>query len=358
MSQTRYSSGALAAPEFECANRAPHAMRPLAVPRRTPRPLAAVGALAAGLTLALATAGPAAAAAVPALPASRATFRTARAHVHRLPSADQVMPASHSSERSAALAFAIASLAPSVRYLPYHVALSAQTVALALVAAWRHGAFRHSARRSYVLAEVRATRAAPLTAAMALQSAALRWQARSADLLGYLHHTVAPRAGIVGHALARAWQRAAMRAQAARIAAMRAQAARIAAMRARAARIAAMRAQAARRVTTQAQAAPTVATRVVYGDVVHDAIYQAAQRWGVSYYYLVRLSTCESGLRPDAYNPSGASGLFQFMPSTYAMWAARIGETRSVWDAYANANVAAYMIAQGQAYQWTCASLI
>ena len=86
--------------------------------------------------------------------------------------------------------------------------------------------------------------------------------------------------------------------------------------------------------------------------------YHAAQRWSVSYNYLVRLATCESGSNPGAYNPSGASGLFQFMPSTYYGYAGRIGEGRSLWDAYANANVAAYMISVGQAYQWTCSRYI
>ena len=97
---------------------------------------------------------------------------------------------------------------------------------------------------------------------------------------------------------------------------------------------------------------------VVYGDAVHDAIYQASQRWSVNYWYLVRLATCESTLNPGAYNPSGASGLFQFMPSTYYAYGSRIGEGRSLWNAYGSANVAAYMISIGQARQWTCASYI
>lgn len=90
------------------------------------------------------------------------------------------------------------------------------------------------------------------------------------------------------------------------------------------------------------------------GNAVTDAIAAAAARWGVSYYWLLRVATCESGLNPNAYNPSGASGLFQFMPSTYWYFAGRIGETRSYWDPYGAANVAAYMFSIGQAYQWTC----
>ena len=90
------------------------------------------------------------------------------------------------------------------------------------------------------------------------------------------------------------------------------------------------------------------------GNVVTDAIATAAARWGVSYDWLLRVATCESGLNPGAYNPSGASGLFQFMPSTYWYFAGRIGETRSYWDPYGASNVAAYMFSIGQSYQWTC----
>jgi len=85
-----------------------------------------------------------------------------------------------------------------------------------------------------------------------------------------------------------------------------------------------------------------------------DAIAAAAAHWGVSYGWLVRVAQCESGLNPSAYNPSGASGLFQFMPATYWLYAGQIGETRSYWDAYGSANVAAYMFSRGLSYQWTC----
>lgn len=90
------------------------------------------------------------------------------------------------------------------------------------------------------------------------------------------------------------------------------------------------------------------------GGSATDAIAWAANRWGVSYSWLLGVAECESGLNPSAYNPSGASGLFQFMPGTYWTYAARIGETRSYWDAWGAANVAAYMFSIGQSYQWTC----
>ncbi len=90
------------------------------------------------------------------------------------------------------------------------------------------------------------------------------------------------------------------------------------------------------------------------GGSATDAIAQAAARWGVSYGWLLRVAECESGLNPGAHNPSGASGLFQFMPGTYFLYAAQIGETRSYWDAYGSANVAGYMFSRGLSYQWSC----
>lgn len=91
-----------------------------------------------------------------------------------------------------------------------------------------------------------------------------------------------------------------------------------------------------------------------YGSSATDAIAQAAARWGVSYGWLLRVAECESGLNPGAYNRSGASGLFQFMPGTYYLYASQIGETRSYWDAYGASNVAAFMFSRGLAYQWSC----
>jgi len=89
-------------------------------------------------------------------------------------------------------------------------------------------------------------------------------------------------------------------------------------------------------------------------DTSRRAIAAASRRYGVSYAWLLRVATCESELNPDAYNPSGAQGLFQFMSGTYAAYAARSGVGGSVWDARTAALVAAYMFKNGQAGQWSC----
>lgn len=85
------------------------------------------------------------------------------------------------------------------------------------------------------------------------------------------------------------------------------------------------------------------------------AIAAASARWGVAEGWLLRVARCESGLNPYAYNPySGNSGLYQFLPGTYWLYAARIGETRSYWNPYGSANVAAFMFYSGLAYEWGC----
>ena len=85
------------------------------------------------------------------------------------------------------------------------------------------------------------------------------------------------------------------------------------------------------------------------------AIHWAAVRWGASEPALVAVAQCESGLNPQAYNASGPSGLFQFLPTTYWGYARLAGETRSYWSASGSANVAAWMFAHGRAHQWGCA---
>ena len=67
----------------------------------------------------------------------------------------------------------------------------------------------------------------------------------------------------------------------------------------------------------------------------------------------INVARCESGLNPGAYNPSGASGLFQIMPGT---WAGTSQAGLSPYNAQANA-LAAHEIFVRDGYswrEWTC----
>ncbi|MBV8445723.1 MAG: transglycosylase SLT domain-containing protein [Candidatus Dormibacteraeota bacterium] len=84
---------------------------------------------------------------------------------------------------------------------------------------------------------------------------------------------------------------------------------------------------------------------------IEGIIAAAAQRWGVSASWMIGIARCESGLRPNAYNPHGPYyGLFQFLMSTFT----HNGGT-NIWNPADQANIAAKMLAHGQAYQWSCA---
>lgn len=77
----------------------------------------------------------------------------------------------------------------------------------------------------------------------------------------------------------------------------------------------------------------------------------AAARWRQSYPTLLRVATCESTLRWWAHNPSGASGLMQFMPST---WQTTPYRRRSIWSARWSSLAAAWMFHVGRQHEWSC----
>ena len=92
------------------------------------------------------------------------------------------------------------------------------------------------------------------------------------------------------------------------------------------------------------------------GGDIPSIIRAAAATWGADATQMLRVSYCESRYNPNAVNASsGASGLFQFLPSTWAYQSPRAGYAgASPFDPVANANVAAFMFANGQARQWQC----
>ena len=87
------------------------------------------------------------------------------------------------------------------------------------------------------------------------------------------------------------------------------------------------------------------------GDIV-SIIYGAAATYGVDGNAMLAVAQCESGLDPNAYNASsGASGLFQFLPST---WATTPFAGASIFDPSASANAAAWMWSVGRRGEWVC----
>ena len=66
---------------------------------------------------------------------------------------------------------------------------------------------------------------------------------------------------------------------------------------------------------------------------------------------LWRKARCESGLNPYARNGSEASGLFQFLPSTFR--STPFGRF-SIFSPYANALAAGWMHSAGRGGEWVC----
>lgn len=101
--------------------------------------------------------------------------------------------------------------------------------------------------------------------------------------------------------------------------------------------------------------APPPAPSIVAGtasaiqQIILDAfasLGSAAQQWAL------RVAKCESNYNPYAVNrSSGASGLFQFLPST---WAATPQRAQSVFDPVANAQAAAWLYQRYGPSQWSC----
>lgn len=101
--------------------------------------------------------------------------------------------------------------------------------------------------------------------------------------------------------------------------------------------------------TPAAEAAP-VATGSYSGSVV-DIIYAAAAEFGVSGDWMVAIAECESTLNPNAHNPAGYYGLFQYDQTTWAEFG-----YGSIYDPVAQARTTAELLAAGQSSRWpSCA---
>ncbi len=87
-------------------------------------------------------------------------------------------------------------------------------------------------------------------------------------------------------------------------------------------------------------------------DEIIGIIYEAADYYGQPRADMLRVAQCESVLDPNAVNAtSGVSGLFQFLPST---WATTPYADEDIFDPVANAYAAAWMWDNGRRNEWHC----
>ena len=82
---------------------------------------------------------------------------------------------------------------------------------------------------------------------------------------------------------------------------------------------------------------------------IHNAFVALGDR---ALQWAFNVAWCESRYHPNSVNSSsGASGLFQFLPST---WAFTPQHAQSPFDPVANANAAAWLYARDGPSQWVC----
>jgi soluble lytic murein transglycosylase-like protein len=87
-------------------------------------------------------------------------------------------------------------------------------------------------------------------------------------------------------------------------------------------------------------------------DVIIAIIYGAADEFDQPRQDMLRICRSKSVLDPNAVNSSShASGLFQFLPST---WGSTPYTDEDILAPIANAEVAAWMWANGRSGEWTC----
>jgi hypothetical protein len=85
---------------------------------------------------------------------------------------------------------------------------------------------------------------------------------------------------------------------------------------------------------------------------VPDCIHGAALTYGADESWMLRVSYCESTWNRFAVNgSSGSTGLFQFIPST---WATTPYGGRDIYSAKWQSLAAAWMYVQGRSGEWVC----
>jgi uncharacterized protein YraI len=86
-------------------------------------------------------------------------------------------------------------------------------------------------------------------------------------------------------------------------------------------------------------------------ELIRGFIVDAANRYGQDPDAMLRVADCESNFQANAVNRSGSYGLFQFVAST---WASTPYADNDIFEAWANANAAAWMWSVGRRNEWVC----
>ena len=85
---------------------------------------------------------------------------------------------------------------------------------------------------------------------------------------------------------------------------------------------------------------------------IAQAIYEASRYYGVPFWAMMGIASCESAFRPWIVNQSsGVIGLYQFQPSTF-YW---MSPGANIWSVYDQAYTAAKMLARGMSSHFDCA---
>lgn len=119
-------------------------------------------------------------------------------------------------------------------------------------------------------------------------------------------------------------------------------------------------------------ASPTVGTRADAPSVTEAITYWTRAYPSVSPWLVRRMIEIESGYNPGAYNPSGASGIMQFMPATYWAYRDELNNDRtlapgltaydpeygSLWEPWAAIHVAVHALYFGHGCAWVSYAVI
>lgn len=117
-------------------------------------------------------------------------------------------------------------------------------------------------------------------------------------------------------------------------------------------------------ITTAVAALVGLTRRQAAAQSVQAIVYEAASRHGVSGDWLWSVALCESNGNPGAIsarpniNGTMDCGLFQINALTWEWWAEERGRGGDIWNAYDNADMAAWAWSRGYACHWTCAYVV